>query len=213
MTGKLDLKTSWGPFSPNYLGISHILDSGSMTDLPLFVGRRNPSSVVLPDSAFDYIQSGNDGNRRATVGAMPEDVATDYSSYALRYFIDPHGDTAVAKFVVENDRRVRCDITFHNSSDEDREYFYGMGVTVADSEKKVRLKESLRPWWIAAKDYKSIHAYQKTFALGCLQCLTRTYLWCVEDEVLAQAFGGWAEDLVTYEATLPQPLENGFLYF
>jgi hypothetical protein len=41
MTGKLDLKTSWGGLSPLYLGISHILDpsQGSMADLALFVGR------------------------------------------------------------------------------------------------------------------------------------------------------------------------------
>lgn len=84
---------------------------------------------------------------------------------------------------------------------------------MADATKKVRLKESLRPWWIAGRDYKTIRAYQKTFALGCGQCLSRAYLWCVENEVLAQAFGGWAEDPVTCRATLPKPLENGFLYF
>jgi len=215
MTGKLNLKTKWGPFSPNYLGISHILDAarGSMADLPLFVGRRDPASVVIPDSAFDFVQNVTDGDRRATVSAVPEDVSPDYSSFALRYFLDPQGDTALARFTVESDARARCEITFHNGSDEPREYFYGLGLTVADARKKVLLKESLRPWWIPGRDYSSIQAYQKTFALGCRQCLSRVYLWGVEDEILSQAFGGWPEDRVTYRATLPKPLKDGFLYF
>ena len=215
MTGKLNLKTKWGPFSPIYLGISHILDAeqGSMADLPLFVGRRDPASVVIPDSAFDYVQNITDGDRRATVGAIPEDVAPDYSSYALRYFLDPQGDTALARFTVESDARARCEITFHNASDEPREYFYGLGLTVADARKKVRLKESLRPWWIPGQNYSSIEAYQKTFALGTRQCLSRVYIWGVEDEILSQAFGGWPEDRVTFRATLPKPLKDGYLYF
>ena len=39
-----------------------------MADLPLFVGRRDPASVVIPDSAFDFVQNITDGDRRATVG-------------------------------------------------------------------------------------------------------------------------------------------------
>jgi len=42
---------------------------------------------------------------------------------AVLYY--PHGDTAGARFAVENDRCVRCDFTFHNSSNQEREYFYG----------------------------------------------------------------------------------------
>ena len=117
MTGELNLKTKWGPLSPNYLGISHILDAGrgSMADLPLFVGRSDPASVVIPDSAFDFVQNTEDGDRRATVGAVPEDVSPDYSSYALRYFLDPQGDTALARFIVESDLQARCEITFRNA--------------------------------------------------------------------------------------------------
>jgi hypothetical protein len=215
MTGNITLKTTWGPFSPNYLGISHILNeqSGAMADMPIYIGRKNPATIMLPDSAFDYIQSGTDGDRRATVNSLPEDVATDYSAFSLRYFIDRHGDTAVARFTVEGPERARCEITFQNTSSEEREYFYGIGITVNDDIKKVLLKESLRPWWLAAKNYQSIQAYQKTFALGCRQCLTRIYLWGIEDEVLAQAFGGWAEDCVTYHIHLPDSLQDGFLYF
>ena len=215
MTGELNLKTKWGPFSPNYLGLSHILDSGqgAMADLPLFVGRRDPASVVIPDSAFDFVQNITDGDRRATVGAVPEDVSPDYSSFAIRYFLDPQGDTALARFTAESDVRAGCEITFHNASDEPREYFYGLALTVADARKKVLLKEALRPWWIPGRDYSSIAAYQKTFALGCRQCLSRVYVWGVEDEILSQAFGGWPEDRVTYRATLPKPLRDGFLYF
>jgi hypothetical protein len=215
MTGKLDLKTSWGPFSPLYLGISHILDAsqGSMADLALFVGRVAPRSIVLPDNAFDYVQSVADGNRRKVPGAIPEEVSPDYSSYALRYFLDPQGDTALARFTVEANARVRCDITFRNTSEEPREYFYGLGLSVSDTQKKVLLKEEFRPWWLPACDYGSIEAYQKAFALGCRQCLTRSFSWGIEDEVLDQAFGGWAEDCVTYRTTLPSPLKEGFIYF
>lgn len=213
-TGSLDLKTSWGPFSPTYLGISGILnpEQGSMVDLPLFVGRRQPENVVLPDSIFDYVQNMKDGNRRAVISAIPEDVQPDYSSYAIRYFLDPHGDTGLARFTIESDARVRCDLTFHNASDEAREYFYGLGIIVSDVRPKVSLQESLRAWWIPACDYESIEAYQKTFALGCRQCLTRVFSWGVEPTVLAQAFGGWPEDRVTYRAALPKPLKDGFLY-
>ncbi len=79
MTGKLDLKSPWGPFSPLYLGISHILDAsqGSMADLALFVGRVAPRSIVLPDNAFDYVQSVADGNRRKVPRAIPEEVSPD----------------------------------------------------------------------------------------------------------------------------------------
>jgi hypothetical protein len=215
MTGELDLKTSWGPFSSLYLGISRILDAsqGSMADLALFVGRVAPKSIVLPDNAFDYVQSITDGNRRGVAGARPEEVSPDYDSYALRYFLDPQGDTAVARFTVEDSARARCKITFRNASDQPREYFYGLGLTVSDARKKVFLKEKLRPWWIPACDYVSIHAYQKAFALGCRQCLTRSFSWGIGDEVLAQAFGGWPGDCVTYRATLPTPLKEGFLYF
>jgi hypothetical protein len=215
MTGRLDLKTSWGPFSSLYLGISHILDAsqGSMADLALFVGRLAPQSIVLPDNAFDYVQSMADGNRRAAVSAVPEEVSPDYSSYALRYYLDPQGDMALARFTVEASSRVRCEITFSNASDQPREYFYGLGLSVSDTRKKVLLKEGLRPWWIPASDYASIEAYQKAFALGCRQCLTRSFSWDIEEEVLAQAFGGWPEDCVTYRTTLPKPLKEGFLYF
>ena len=80
-TGNLNLKANWGPFSPTYLGISHILDAaqGSMADIAMFAGRCEPASVVLPDSAFDYMQDMKTGERRAEVGAVPEEVATDYS--------------------------------------------------------------------------------------------------------------------------------------
>ena len=215
VTGYLDLKSTWGPFSPCYLGISHILDAseGSMADLPLFVGRRAPASLVLPDSSFDHVQNMSDGDRRAKITAMPENVSEDYSTFGVRYFLDPHGDTALARFVVENGARTRCEITFENSSGESREYFFGFGLTVSDARRKVRLKASLLPWWIAARGYSRIEAYQKTFALGCRQCLSRVFSWGVEEEVLAQAFGGWAEDRVTYQTTLPKPLEEGFLYF
>lgn len=215
MTGQLDLKSSWGPFSPLYLGISHILDAsqGAMADLALFVGRMAPQSIVLPDNAFDYVQSVADGNRRAVVNAVPEGFSPDYSSYALRYYLDPHGDTALARFTVESNARMLCEITFHNASEEGREYFYGLGLTVFDARKKVLLKEGLRSWWIPAQNYVSINAYQKAFALGCRQCLTRSCSWGIEGEVLAQAFGGWAEDCVTYRTSLPKPLKDGFLYF
>ena len=55
-----------------------------MADLPLFVGRRNPSSVVLPNSAFDYIQSGNDRNRRATVNAIAPDLQAAFGNRLAR---------------------------------------------------------------------------------------------------------------------------------
>ncbi len=214
-TGNIDLKTSWGPFSPTYLGISRILDAaqGSMADIAMFAGRTDPASVVLPDSAFDYMQNIKTGERRADVGAVPEDVAMDYSSYSLRYFLDPCGDTALVRFIVETEERMRCEITFNNSSDEERKYFYGLGLIVSDSRRKVRLKEYLRPSWIAARDYTEIEAYQKVFGLGCRQCLTRVFNWCVEGETLAQAFGGWVGDRVKYRKTLPNPLLNGFIYF
>jgi len=215
MTGHLDLNSSWGPFSQTYLGISHILNpaQGSMADLAVHVGRREPGSIILPDNTFDYTQDVEGGNRRAVTGARPESVAPDYSSYAIRYFLDAHGDTALAKFTVENEKRARCEITFENSSNESREYFCGLGLAAFDSRKRVRLKDALRPWWIPARDYVEIEAYQKAFALGCRQCLTRVFSWGVEAEVLAQAFGGWADDRVTYRTKLPAPLKDGHLYF
>ncbi len=213
-TGNLNLKANWGPFSPTYLGISHILDAtqGSTADIAMFAGRCEPASIVLPDSAFDYMQDMETGERRAEVRAVPEEVAMDYSSYSLRYLLDPSGDTALAKFNVETEEQVRCEITFKNSSDEERKYFYGLGLLVADARRKVRLKDSLRPWWMAARDYVDIEAYQKAFGLGCRQCLTRVFSYGVESEVLAQAFGGWDGDRVTYKKTLPKALRNGFIY-
>lgn len=215
MTGQLDLKSPWGPFSPFFLGISRILNAsrGSMADFALFAGRIAPESLVLPDCAFDYVQSITDGNRRAVVSAVPEEVSPDYSSFSIRYYLEPHGDTALARFTVESSARVRCEITFQNASGEAREYYYGLGVTVSDTTRKIHLKEGLRSWWIPARDYVSIQAYQKTFALGCRQCLTRSFSWGIEDEVLAQAFGGWHGDCVEYRTTLPRPLKDGFLYF
>lgn len=214
-TGSLNLKTNWGPFSSTYLGISHILDAarGTMAEIALFAGRRNPESLIIPDTTFDYVQSMADGDRRTTVSAMPEKVSPDYSSYSLRYFLDPDGDTASACFTVESDERMCCEITFDNTSDEQREYHYGLGLLVADPRKKVRLQKRLQPWWIPARNYTSIEAYQKTFGLGCRQCLTRVFCWGVENEVLAQAFGGWNGDRVTYRTTLPEPLQNGYIYF
>ena len=77
MTGHLDLNSSWGPFSQTYLGISHILNpaQGSMADLAIHVGRREPGSIILPDNTFDYTQDVEGGNRRAATRAMPESVA------------------------------------------------------------------------------------------------------------------------------------------
>ncbi len=214
-TGNLYIDAKWGPFSPVYLGISHILDSerGSMADMPLFIGRHTPSSVVLPENTFDYFQNVDTGERSTIVRAMPEDVTADYSSYALRYFIDQHGDTALAKFHLESTRQIRCDIEFNNTSGEERRYFYGLGFTVNDNRKKVLLKESLCPWWLPARNYSSIEAYQKVFGIGCRQCLTRVFNWGVEDQVLAQAFGGWLGDEVTYKMKLPKELKNGYIYF
>jgi hypothetical protein len=213
-TGNIDLKTSWGPFSPTYLGISHILDAtqGSMAEIAMFAGRCEPSSVVLPDTIFDYSQNIKTGDRRADVRAIPEEVSSDYSSYSLRYFLDSHGDTALASFTVESDEQMRCEITFKNSSDEERRYFYGLGMMVSDARRRVSLKSSLRPWWIAARDYTEIEAYQKVFGLGCRQCLSRIFSWCVESEVLAQAFGGWVGDRVKYRKSLPTPLHDGYIY-
>ncbi|MEI6165636.1 MAG: trehalase family glycosidase [bacterium] len=214
-TGCLKLGTNWGPFSPVYTGISHILDAaqGSMTDLALFTGRREPASVILPDTIFDYVQNVKSGVRLATVRVVPEDVATDYSSFSLRNYLDPHGDTALAKFTVESDERMRCEITFRNASDENREYFYGLGLSVVDARRKVSLKKVLRSWWLPAKDYTAIEAYQKAFGLGCRQCLSRVFSWGVESEMLAQAFGGWEGDRVSYHTTLPKPVQDGYVYF
>lgn len=184
-----------------------------MADVALYIGRRDPASVVLPDSIFDYVQNVKSGVRKAVVKVVPEDVATDYSDYSLRYFIDHHGDTALARFTIESDKQVRCSITFQNTSDEAREYIYGMGLTVADARRKVCLKKALRPWWVPARAYTGIEAYQKAFGLGCRQCLTRIFSWGVEPEVLAQAFGGWMGDRVTYRTSLPKPLSDGFIYF
>ncbi|MFA6293495.1 MAG: trehalase family glycosidase [Victivallales bacterium] len=213
-TGILDLKTDWGPFSQTYLGISRILNAaqGSTADIALFTGRTKPATVILPDTIFDYVQNVKSGDRRANVRAMPEGVSSDYSSYALRYFLDSKGDSALARFTVEHNGRVRCEITFENSSDEEREYFYGLGLAVGDPRKKVGLKTALRPWWIAGRDYTEIEAYQKTFGLGCRQCLTRIFSFSVENEVLAQAFGGWVGDRVKYRKTLPKPLKDGYVY-
>jgi hypothetical protein len=184
-----------------------------MADMALYVARREPAAAIVPDGAFDYVQHAASGDRRAFVGAVPEDVRPDYSSYALRYFLDTHGDTALARFTVESDERMRCEITFHNASDAAREYSYGLGVTVADARRRVRLKEALRLWWIPGRSYTHLEAYQKVFGLGCGQCLTRVYNYGVEEEVLAQAFGGWEGDRVTYRATLPRALKDGFIYF
>lgn len=214
MTGTIDLKSRWGPFSSNYLGITYILDpdAGSCAEIPLFVGRKSPAEVVLPDPSFDHVQNARDSERADFVRAMPEDVSADYSRFGLRYFIDSHGDSALASFLVEGAGRVRCDLTFKNSAGEAREYFFGLGVTISDTRRKVHLKESLRPWWVPAQAYAGIEACQKTFGLGCRQCLTRVFSWAVEDEVLAQAFGGWSEDRVTYKTRLPGKLKNGVLY-
>jgi hypothetical protein len=214
-TGNLNLKAKWGPFSPTYLGISHILDpeQGIMIDIALLTGRKHPATVVLPDNTFGYIPDNNSGERKAVVRAIPENISTDYSSYSLKYFLDFQGDTALAKFKVESDGQVRCEIAFCNSSNEERGYFYGMGLSVTDARKKVRLKESFKTSWIAARNYCSISSYEKAFELGCRQCLTRVFSWGVEDELLAQAFGGWLGDKVNYQETLAKPLKNGFIYF
>lgn len=213
-TGQLNLNTSWGPFSATYLGLSHTLDAtqGTMADVALWVGRIAPASVVLPDNIFGYVPN-QDGDRRATVRAVPEDVLPDYSAFSIRYFLDRQGDTAVARFTVESDERARCDIIFHNTSGKAREYRYGLGLMVADARRRIKLKAFLRPWWIPARQYTSIEAYQKAFDMGCGQCLTRFFSWGVEDAVLAQAFGGWSGDRVTYRAPLPGALRNGFIYF
>ncbi len=214
-TGNLKIEAEWGPFSPVYLGISHILDNdkGIMADIPLFIGRSRPVAVVLPENTFDYFQNVDTGERITIVKAMPENVAEDYSSYSLRYFLDPHGDTALVSFKQKSPRQINCDIEFHNSSDEDRQYFFGLGLMVDDNRKKVFLKKSLRAWWLPARNYVSIDAYQKAFGIGCRQCLTRVFNWGVEDQVLAQAFGGWMEDKVTYRMRLPKALYNGYIYF
>lgn len=212
--GQLNLGTQWGPFSAAYLGVSRILDAaqGTMADLALYVGRRNPATVILPDNIFGYVHNWS-GEHRAVILATPEEVAPDYSSFALRYWLDPQGDTALARFVVAGADGLRVDITFRNDSDEEREYFYGLGLSVVDPRKKVRLKESLRPWWIAARQYAEIESYRQSFGLGTRRCLTRTFAWGVEEQVLAQAFGGWAGDRVLYRVTPPKALQNGFLYF
>jgi Mannosylglycerate hydrolase MGH1-like glycoside hydrolase domain len=214
-TGNLNLKAKWGPFSPTYLGISHILDpeQRTMVDIALMTGRKQPATVILPDNIFDYVHEIKTGQCQAIIQAMPENVSADYSSYSLRYFLDSHGDTALAKFQAESDDKLRCEITFCNSSDEEREYFYGIGLSVSDMRKKVRLKKSLETSWVGARDYSEIEAYKKAFEFGCRQCLTRLFSWGVEDELLAEAFGGWFGDRASYQAKLPNSLKNGFVYF
>lgn len=213
-TGKLDIDVPWGPFSPVYLGISHILkkEAGVMADIALFAGRESPAALILPENTFDYVQHLGSGDRRATVRAIPENVAQDYSSFSLRYFLDPQGDTVLARFTVENEHEIRCILTFRNTSGVSRKYFFGLGINASGAAGKVRLRKSLRPWWLPARDYAGIEAYQKVFGIGCRQCLTRVFTWGIEEQVLAQAFGGWEGDRVTYRMSLPKPLRNGFVY-
>ncbi len=215
-TGNLNINATWGPFSPAYFGISKILDrnSGSMLDTALFAGRRSPECVVLPDNAFDYAQNVKSGDRTAVPRVVPENVSPDYSSFSLRYFLDyPEGDTALAQFTAEDDRIAQCELTFANSSNETREYFFGLGLFAADASRKVRLRKHLRSGWIAGRNYQDIQAYQKVFGIGARQCLTRVFNWGVEDQVLAQAFGGWAGDRVTYRKKLHSEIKNAYMYF
>ena len=151
-TGRIQLDTHWGPFSPTYLGISRILDAerGSMVNFALSVARRSPARTLLPETTFGYVPQ-HSGERRAEVFAVPEDVRPDYSGYAIRYFLDPHGDTAVARFTVESDQTAACGVTFRNTSDQEREYTCGLGLLIADPGKKVQLQESLKPWWVPAR--------------------------------------------------------------
>ena len=212
--GCLQLDTSWGPFSSTFLGISHILDHarGTMADVSLYVARTQPHAVVLPTNTFDYVPV-MDGLRRATIRAIPEDVAADYSGFTLRYLIDPHGDCAIARFTTDQDQRMHCDITFENASDQTREYSFGLGIFAMDAQRKIRLRREYIPWWMGARHYSHIEAYRKSFGLGCRQCLNRTSNWSVEEQVLAQAFGCWSGDKIQYNITTPKPLENGFIYF
>lgn len=215
-TGNLNLDAPWGPFSRNYLGITRVLSEkrGSALDAALFVARTEPAAAVVPDNMFDYARDMVTGDRRAKVEASPERVSADYSSFGLRYHLDgASGDSVLAVFTVESDARVRCELTFHNASDQTREYVHGLGLVVADNRKNVFLKETLRPWWLPAGNYAEIDSYRKTFGLGCRQCLTRVFNWGVEEEVLAQAFGGWPGDRVSYRFTSPKPLRDGHVYF
>lgn len=213
-TGYIDLDAPWGPFSTTYIGISNVLNDGigGIADFALFTGRKSPEEVVLPDSIFDYTQNVKTGERTSEIKVIPENVSEDYSSYALKYFIDDNGDTALAKFKTENSSEAVCDITFKNSSSEEREYFYGLGVIASDIRRRVSLQEKYKPYWLAGRDYTGIEAYQKVFGLGCAQCLTRVFSWGVEPEILAQAFGGWEGDRVSFKKTLPCSLKDGFIY-
>jgi len=214
-TASLNLNADWGPFSATYLGVARILDParGALADLALYVGRRAPTAVVLPDNIFGYGQNVVTGDRRTVVSAMPEDVALDYSSFAIRYYLDARGDMAVARFRAEHPERVQCAITFHNTATVGREYLYGLGMLASDARKSVSLKQDLRRWWLPARQYAEIEAYQRVQGMGCRQCLTRAFTWGIEDELLAQAFGGWPGDRVIYRLDLPGALRDGCLYF
>ena len=214
-TGRLGLDAEWGPFSTVYLGISHVLDRklGTMADLALFAGRVAPREVVLPDNIFGYGQNVVTGDRRVSVRAVPEKVALDYSAFSIRYYLDQHGDTALASFKVESGSQARCDVTFYNSSAEERSYFFGLGLMAQDSRHRIRLRKDLLPWWVPARQYSAIEAYQKVFGIGCRQCLTRVFSWGVEEQVLAQAFGGWEGDCVKYRVKLPGAIRDGYVYF
>ncbi len=208
---------NWGPFSPYYLGAMRILnaDAGSTLDLALHVARKSPAAAVIPDSIFAYRQNLATGERRTEIGAVPEDIAPDYSRFSIRYYLDRKGDgdTALAQFSVTKKGQLHCELTFNNRSNEDREYTYGLGAVVSDPTKRIRLKEALRPWWIAGHDYSEIESYQRTFGMGCKPCVSRAFEWGLEEGALAQAFGGWADDRVLYRKTLPKPVADGMLYF
>ncbi len=211
-TAHLNLDATWGPFSPIYLGASRLLgDQGNRADLALHVSRCTPAAGVMPDPLLFY-QTKTDGKRLETLRVTPEDVAADFSTWSLRYHLDAHGDNVLARFVSESEKRLHVDLTFQNTSDEDRKYQFGCGLFAFETGKIVFLKAPLKPWWVPASSYKQITSFRKSFGLGNRQNITRICLWSIEDEVLAQAFGGWAEDRVVYETTLPRPMDHAFVY-
>lgn len=215
MTANLNLDACWGPFSPVYLGLTRILcpSRGATADLALSIERLAPRTVVLPNNTFDYSQNVVTGDRRTVIRAVPESVAADYSTFSIRYLLDPCGDWALARFAVLSRSRVHCTLRFHNSSDQLRRYRCGLGLLASDPRKPIRLKTALQPWWLPANQYHSLTAYQQAFGMGCRACVSRAFNWGLEETVLAQAFGGWSGDRVTYRFQLPEALRNGQLYF
>lgn len=217
-TANLDLThRGWGPFSPYYLGATRILgdNSGDTFTVALYVQREAPAAAVIPDNIFGYVQNNATGERRTVIRAVPENMATDFSSFGIRYYLDDDnsGDTVLARFSAAEDGQLRCDLTFTNTSASRRRYRYGFGAVIDSPAKRIRLREQLRPWWIAGKEYANVQAYQRVFGMGCRMCVSRAFEWSIEDGSLAQAFGGWPDDRVTYRTRLPHALRDGFLYF